>query len=131
MRKLINLSLLGLALVMGCKEPKQIKIGHQCNWEDCELVGQTSFHSTWEYDEGELGYETEETHWQHPDWDYEKCEHFAMCGNAYYEHAKDCTCDYCMEWTDGHSRDYTLIQGLDSMIILDQDLDTISKHLIK
>jgi len=131
MKRVINLSLLALALMMSCNDKRQQVISHQCNWEDCELVGQIEFHSTWGYEPYTDGWCVEKCHWEYPDWDYEKCEHFAMCGNAYYEHAKDCTCDYCMEWTDGHSRDYTLIQGLDSMIILDQDLDTISKHLIK
>ncbi len=130
MKRLINPLLLVMLLVLSCKEEKQV-VRHRCNWEDCELVGQTSFHSTWGYDSLTDGWCLELTHFEHPGWSYEKCDHWIMCGNAYYEHAKDCTCDYCMEWTDGHSRDYTLIQGLDSMIILDQDLDTISKHLIK
>ena len=129
MKRVINLSLLGLLLVMSCNEREQVKIGHQCNWEDCELVGQTSFHSTWGYDSLTDGWCLELTHFEHPDWSYEKCDHWIMCGNDYFEHHKSCTCDFCMEWTNDHTLDYTIIQGLDSTIVLDAQLDTISKYL--
>jgi len=106
MKRLINPLLLVMLLVLSCKEEKQV-VRHQCNWEDCELVGQTSFHSTWGYDSGTDGFRAESCHWEYPDWDYSLCENW-----SYYDsviHPKTCQCDMCLEWTDGHTRDLSLI----------------------
>ena len=123
MKRLINPLLLVMLLVLSCKEEKQV-VRHQCNWEDCELVGQTSFHSTWGYEPYTDGWCVEKCHWEYPDWDYSLCENW-----SYYDsviHPKTCQCDMCLEWTDGHTRDYTLIDDEGIVTILDQSKDTIT-----
>ncbi len=124
MKRVINLSLLALALMMSCNDKRQQVISHQCNWEDCELVGQIEFHSTWGYEPYTDGWCVEKCHWEYPDWDYELCEIWTYADSVI--HPKTCQCDMCLEWTDGHTRDYTLIDDEGIVTILDQSKDTIT-----
>lgn len=124
MKRVINLSLLALALMMSCNDKRQQVISHQCNWEDCELVGQIEFHSTWGYEPYTDGWCVEKCHWEYPDWDYELCEIWTYADSV--THPKTCQCDMCLEWTDGHTRDYTFIEDDGIVTILDQSKDTIT-----
>ncbi len=51
---------------------------HHCSWEDCELQGQITFHSTWNYEPYTDGWCCEKTHWDHPTWTYEQCEDYVF-----------------------------------------------------
>lgn len=66
--------------LFSCKAP-QI---HQCNWEDCELVGQEmnqyNFKSTWGCEEMSDCYLVEITHFMNPEMTYEQCETYVMSG---------------------------------------------------
>lgn len=77
MKRLINPLLLVMLLVLSCKEEKQV-VRHQCNWEDCELVGQTTFHSTWGYEPYTDGWCVEKCHWEYPGMTYEQCEDWVI-----------------------------------------------------
>ena len=45
---------------------------HRCNMVDCMVIGEYTFSSDCE--EGTDGYLFDKTHWEHPDWSYERVE---------------------------------------------------------
>lgn len=55
---------------------------HQCNWEDCDHVGQVmdqhAFTTAWGADEGTDAFYTELTHFMNPEMTYEECEDYVF-----------------------------------------------------